>query len=122
MLRKKSTNSTSDPSTSKVKCLDEVKNFLDGRYACASEATWRVFSLDIHSRWPSVDRLPIHLPGEKHINFPKNADLEKVCEKASSKPSKLEGWFVANKELPHSRNFTYAEFPSHFTWIAQSSK
>lgn len=122
LLRKKSTKSNSDNSASKVKCLDEVKNFLDGRYVCASEASWRIFGFDIHSRWPSVDRLPIHLPGEKYVNFKTTSDLEKVCEKASSKPSKLEAWFAANKELPHSRNFTYAEFPTHFTWHAQSAK
>ncbi|XP_074374145.1 uncharacterized protein LOC141714530 [Apium graveolens] len=28
-------------------------------------ATWRIFGFDVHSRWPSVDRLPIHLPGNK---------------------------------------------------------
>ncbi|XP_063939620.1 uncharacterized protein LOC108198229 [Daucus carota subsp. sativus] len=44
------------------KPLDEVKHYLDGRYICASEAAWRIFGFDIHSRWPSVDRLPIHMP------------------------------------------------------------
>lgn len=89
---------------------------------CASEASWRIFGFDIHNRWPSVDRLPIHLPREKHINFQSTADLEKVSNTTSSKRSKLEAWFVANKELPHSRNFTYAEFPSHFTWIPSTGK
>lgn len=102
--------------------MNEVKNFLDGRYVCASEASWRIFAFDIHNRWPSVDRLPVHLPGAKHMFFQDTADLEKVCERASSKPSKLEAWFVANKELPHSQNFAYAEFPRHFTWVPQSGK
>ncbi|KAL8092879.1 hypothetical protein AgCh_034938 [Apium graveolens] len=44
-----------------------------------------------------------------------------VCEKASTKNSKLEA-FIANKELPHSHNFTYAGFPTHFSWVAQSGK
>lgn len=102
--------------------MDEVKNFLDGRYVCASEASWRIFGFDIHSRWPTVDRLPIHLPGEKFVNFQSTADLEKVCERASSKKSKLEAWFVENKEFPQARNFTYSEFPTHFTWNPQDAK
>lgn len=122
LLRKKSKNLGTDQSSIRKKSLDEVKNILDGRYVCASEASWRIFGFDIHSRWPSVDRLPAHMPGEKFVNFQGTADLEKVCEKATTKKSKLEAWFVANKELPHSRNFTYAEFPSNFTWVGQSGR
>lgn len=66
--------------------------------------------------------MPIHLLGEKNISFKTTSDLQKVCEKATSKKSKLEAWFVANNELLTSKNFTYAEFPSHFTWISESSK
>ncbi|XP_074323708.1 uncharacterized protein LOC141660618 [Apium graveolens] len=62
--------------------IDEVKHYLDGRYVCASEASWKIFAFDIHSRWPSVERLPIHLPGEKHISFKAGDVLEDVCDKA----------------------------------------
>ncbi|XP_074352258.1 uncharacterized protein LOC141691416 [Apium graveolens] len=61
--------------------IDEVKHFLDGRYVCASEAFWRIFAFDIHSRWPSVERLPIHLPGENHVSFKAGDVLEDVCDK-----------------------------------------
>ncbi|XP_074342546.1 uncharacterized protein LOC141680141 [Apium graveolens] len=98
-----------------------VKNY-NSRYVCTSKASWRIFGFDIHSRWPSVDRLPIHLPGEKHINFKTSADLEKVCKNATSKKTKLEAWFIANKELPQSQNFTYADFPSNFTWVPSSGR
>ncbi|XP_074373859.1 uncharacterized protein LOC141714226 [Apium graveolens] len=68
--------------------IDEVKHFLDGRYVCASEASWRISAFDIHSRWPSVKRLPIHLPSEKHVSFKAGDVLEDVCDKAiSKKPS-----------------------------------
>ena len=67
--------------------IDEVKHYLDGRYICASEASWRIFAFDIHSRWPSVERLPIHLR-EKHVSFKAGDVLEDVCDKAiSKKPS-----------------------------------
>ncbi|XP_074327157.1 uncharacterized protein LOC141665073 [Apium graveolens] len=61
--------------------IDEVKHYLDGRYVCASEASWRIFAFDIHSRWPSVERLPIYLPGEKHVSFKAGDLLEDVCDK-----------------------------------------
>ncbi|XP_074347026.1 uncharacterized protein LOC141685847 [Apium graveolens] len=68
--------------------IDEVKHYLDGRYVCASEASWRIYAVDIHSRWPSVERLPIHLPGEKHVSFKAEDVFEDVCDKAiSKKPS-----------------------------------
>lgn len=45
-----------------------------------------------------------------------------MCDTATSKKSKLEAWFVANKEFPQARNFTYTEFPSQFTWVPKISK
>ncbi|XP_074373505.1 uncharacterized protein LOC141713834 [Apium graveolens] len=64
--------------------IDEVKHYLDGRYLCTSEASWRIFAFDIHSRWPSVERLPRHLPGEKHVSFKAGDVLEDVCDKKCS--------------------------------------
>ncbi|XP_074323579.1 uncharacterized protein LOC141660492 [Apium graveolens] len=76
LLKKKSNKSGSEQTARSVKNLDEVKNFLDGRYVCASEASWRIFGFDIHHRSPSVEHLPIHLPGQKYLNFQSSADLE----------------------------------------------
>ncbi|XP_074362458.1 uncharacterized protein LOC141702730 [Apium graveolens] len=119
---KKSNKSGSEQTARSVKNLDEVKNFLDGRYVCASEASWRIFGFNIHHRSPSVERLPIHLPGQKYLNFQISADLENVCNNTTSKKSKLEAWFVANSEFPQARNFTYSDFPTQFTWIKKTSK
>ncbi|XP_074351704.1 uncharacterized protein LOC141690844 [Apium graveolens] len=71
--------------------IDEVKHYLDGRYVCTSEASWRIFAFDIHSRWPSVERLPINLPGEKHVSFKAGDVLEDVCDKSISKKTKKKG-------------------------------
>ncbi|XP_074347204.1 uncharacterized protein LOC141686038 [Apium graveolens] len=83
--------------------IDEVKHFLDGRYVCGSEASWRIFAFDIHSCWPSVVRLPKHLPGEKHVSFKAGDVLEDVCDKT----------------FPNARNYSYSEFPNKFTWHPQ---
>ncbi|XP_074374247.1 uncharacterized protein LOC141714638 [Apium graveolens] len=122
LLKKKSNKSGSEQTARSVKNLDEVKNFLDGRYVCASEASWRIFGFDIHHRSPSVERLPIQLPGQKYLNFQSSANLENVCNNATSKKIKLEAWFVANSEFPQAQNFTYSDFPTQFTWIKKTAK
>ncbi|XP_074327944.1 uncharacterized protein LOC141665858 [Apium graveolens] len=66
---------------------------LDNRYVCTSEASWRIFGFDIHSCWPSVERLPIHLPNDKHVSFKGSQNLQEVCDNAGTKKSKLEAWF-----------------------------
>ncbi|XP_074337105.1 uncharacterized protein LOC141674283 [Apium graveolens] len=76
LLKKKSDKSGSEQTARFVKNLDEVKNFLDGRYVCASEASWKIFGFDIHHRSPSVECLPIHFPRQKYLNFQSSADLE----------------------------------------------
>ncbi|WOH01414.1 hypothetical protein DCAR_0520798 [Daucus carota subsp. sativus] len=123
LIKRKNDNSTKTASpASKSKVFDEVKHYLDGRYVCASEAAWRIFGFDIHSRWPSVDRLPIHLPESKYVSFKTGDSLQTVCNRADAKLSKLEAWFVANQKLPEARNYTYAEFPSYFTWLPRECK
>ncbi|XP_074373581.1 uncharacterized protein LOC141713917 [Apium graveolens] len=85
LLKKKSNKSGNAQTTRSVKNLNEVKNFLDGRYVCAFEASWQIFRFDIHHRSPSVDRLPIHFPGQKYLNFHSSANLENVCNNVTSK-------------------------------------
>lgn len=62
LIRKKKGNN-GEPQ--KRKSGDEIKHYLDGRYVCASEAAWRILGFDIHYRYPSVERLPVHVDGEK---------------------------------------------------------
>ncbi|WOG92442.1 hypothetical protein DCAR_0311711 [Daucus carota subsp. sativus] len=69
MLRKSKGNGNVVSADNKSRQMNEVKNYLNGRYICASEASWRIFGFNIHSRWPSVDHLPIHLPNNKYVRF-----------------------------------------------------
>lgn len=116
ILKKKNDQSKSGESNSNRGKLDEVKSYLDGRYVCAVEAACRLFGFDIHYRYPSVERLPVHILGEKNVCFKTNEDLEQVVQRANIRYSKLEAWFVANKTFPHAKDYTYAEFPKAFTW------
>ncbi|XP_035835770.1 uncharacterized protein LOC110888207 [Helianthus annuus] len=42
---------------------DEIKEYYDCRYISACKASWRIFSNEVHYRYPSVTRLPFHIPG-----------------------------------------------------------
>ncbi|CAH1443866.1 unnamed protein product [Lactuca virosa] len=42
--------------------VDEIKDYYDCRYLSACEASWRIYGFDVHYRYPSVVRLPFHLP------------------------------------------------------------
>lgn len=116
LLKRKDKESCNTSEKSIPKVHNEIKQYLDGRYVCAVEAAWRLFGFDVHYRFPSVERLPVHCPGHKNVTFNTLQDLKKVAEKAREKHSKLEGWFVANRNLHDAKNYTYMEFPSHFTW------
>ncbi|XP_076961093.1 uncharacterized protein LOC143637642 [Bidens hawaiensis] len=101
--------------------LDEIKAFYDCRYVSACEATWRIFSFDVHYRIPSVMRLAFHLPGEQHVIYGVNEDIEDILNKTTNASSMFTGWFGCNKNHDLAKTLTYAEFPTnlsrhHFVW------
>ncbi|XP_074336458.1 uncharacterized protein LOC141673604 [Apium graveolens] len=122
LLRKKNKKDTQDESTTKTKLTDEIKNFLDGRYICMLEAAWRLLGFDIHHRFPSVERLVLHMEDEKSVSFKPQDDLGDVAERDKTRFTKLEVWFEANKTFPEARKYTYTEFSTYFTWKADLCK
>ncbi|GJR71017.1 DNA helicase [Tanacetum coccineum] len=61
--------------------IDEIQNFVDGRYICPYEAFWRIFKFKIHSRQPAVQILSVHLENMQfhtdgrqltYLDFPKH--------------------------------------------------
>ncbi|XP_076944504.1 ATP-dependent DNA helicase PIF1-like [Bidens hawaiensis] len=77
--------------------LDEIKAFYDCRYVSTCEATWRIFSFDVHYRTPSVMRLAFHLLGEQQIVYGANEDIEDILNKTTNASSMFAGWFECNK-------------------------
>ncbi|XP_074378699.1 uncharacterized protein LOC141720249 [Apium graveolens] len=61
--------------------VDEINEYFDGRYICASEAANRIFSFPIHHRSKSVHRLSFHFPGERSCTFREQECLEKVVNR-----------------------------------------
>lgn len=96
--------------------VDEINAYFDGRYICASEAAYRIFSFPIHYRSISVLRLSFHLPGERSCTFSENESLEKVVRRERHKHSQLEAFFLLNQSDPNARQYTYDEIPQYYVW------
>ncbi|XP_076906895.1 ATP-dependent DNA helicase RRM3-like [Bidens hawaiensis] len=102
--------------------LDEIKAFYDCRYVSACEASWRIFSFDVHYRTPSVMRLAFHLPGEQQVIYGANEDIEDILNKPTIASSMFTGWFECNKKHDLAKTLTYAEFPTKYVWKKQLRK
>ncbi|KAM0031508.1 hypothetical protein Hdeb2414_s0017g00509691 [Helianthus debilis subsp. tardiflorus] len=97
---------------------DEIKEYYKARYVSACEASWRIFACDVHYRYPSVMRLPFHLPGQQNVVFSGEDDIEDVLNKPQVNSSIFLEWMNMNKK-PEARKLTYVEFPSKYVWKLQ---
>jgi hypothetical protein len=96
--------------------VNEVNEYLEARYICEYDALWRIYGFTIHGKTPSVERLPVHLPGMNIIRFDDDTDLTKISDSNFLGRTKLTEWFVANSLFPHARSLTYCDFPAEWTW------
>jgi hypothetical protein len=95
---------------------DEIQTFLNCRYLGLHESFWRLFEYAIHSRYPAVQRLDVHLPSEQNVIFKETDSLESVIKYRTTDHTMLTGWFEANKIYEEANELTYAEFPTKFVW------
>lgn len=103
------------------KTFDEIDMYYDCRYISPCEAAWRIFMFDIQYRYPPVERLSFHLPGEQNVIFTDSDPIDVVLERPTANQSMFLAWFEANKKYPDiGRDLTYAEFPTKFVWKQQS--
>jgi hypothetical protein len=99
---------------------DEIKRYTEGRYISPSEATHRIYRFDVHGQVPNVVRLQIHMPGQNMVTFDPDADIHATLARASHQRTTLTAYFEANADSGRlgceARQYTYQEFPQHFTW------
>ncbi|XP_022032303.1 uncharacterized protein LOC110933386 [Helianthus annuus] len=96
--------------------VDEVEKYYDCRYISACVSAWRMFSYDIHYRYPTVIRLPFHLPGQQNVVYGADDDIDEVLNKPSVASTMFLSWMKCNERLPMAHKFTYVEFPSKFVF------
>lgn len=58
--------------------INEVKNYIDGRYISAPEVMLRLLKNKMHDRSHSIIRLPVHLPNQQTITFEEGNEQEAI--------------------------------------------
>ena len=105
------------PSSSVPKIqIDEIKNFIDGRFICPNEACWRILDFPIHHREPAVQILAVHLEDMQQITFRDKEPLGSIVADDGRKLTTLTQWFEYNKMFEDGRHLTYLDFPSEYAW------
>lgn len=102
--------------------VNEVKAYIDARYVSANEAVWRLFRFRLHEEKPSVERLPVHLPGQQNVVFTANNTSQEILNRIQNKVTKLMAYFNYYHDNPDSTKYLYQEFPQHFVWINKTQK
>jgi hypothetical protein len=98
---------------------NEVKEYLDAHYVCASDSCWRVFGFETHRHYSSVERLPVHLPNKNYITYSAETDMLRMVSNEFLSKTMLTEWFKANQVHPDARDLTYCDFPSKWRWNSQ---
>ncbi|GJY43865.1 putative helicase [Tanacetum coccineum] len=102
--------------------VDEIKNYLNCRFLAPCEATWRLFSFDIHYSYPIVMQLNYHLPDQNTVTLRDFENFPALLEREGINLTMFTEWFELNKEYPEAREYTYAEIPQHYVWHAKEKK
>ncbi|GJW67477.1 DNA helicase [Tanacetum coccineum] len=103
-------NSDESTTTGNKPHIDEIQNYVDGRFICPYEACWRIFDFPIHSREPAVQILNVHLENMQCVNFRKSDRLDIIVNLPEKKKITLTEWFVYNNENTDGRHLTYLDF------------
>ncbi|GJW81635.1 DNA helicase [Tanacetum coccineum] len=98
--------------------IDEIQNYVEGRFICAYEAYWRILKFDIHRREPAVQILAVHLEDMQRITFRDQDRLKLVIDLPRKKSTTLTEWFAFNEANEVGRHLLYLEFPSEFVWYS----
>ena len=89
--------------------VNEIEDYVKGRYLSAHEAAWRILGYHITSKTPSVSSLPVHLPGE---NTPRFAGSHTSHEGSTS----LLIRYFNRPDHPSFAQLKYTEYFKNFVW------
>ncbi|KAM0861062.1 hypothetical protein ACQ4PT_046137 [Festuca glaucescens] len=102
--------------------IDEIEEYRTCHYICANDSFWRCYGFDIHSKQPSVERLVVHLLGKHVVRFRALANLPALVNNSLLQKTMLAEWFVANARHASARFLTYCDFPTRWSWVAETKK
>jgi hypothetical protein len=116
----KITSGVDTPIDEESSLRNEVKEYLDTRYICPFDSCWRVFGFENYRHFPSIERMPVHLPNENYIIYTAEKDMSRILSQEFLHRTMLTEWFVANQNYPDGRNLTYCDFPLKWRWNDQT--
>jgi flagellar biosynthesis GTPase FlhF len=96
---------------------DEITKYLDSRYVSSIEASWRLFSFDLHYINPTIYRLAIHLENEQTVCFNPNGQQREVNTKTT-----LTQWIDYNSKFNDGLHLTYNKFCTEFVYNKASKE
>jgi hypothetical protein len=96
--------------------INEIQQYIDGRYLSASEGVDSLLSFKKHTEWPPVIRLLVHLPGQHNVIFNENEDLAIVVERAARQKTTLTAYFAYNAQNVDGQQVVYIDFPANHVW------
>ncbi|GKA81789.1 DNA helicase [Tanacetum coccineum] len=100
--------------------VDEIQNYVDGRFVCPFKACWRISEFPIHYREPAVQILNVYLENAQRVTFRERDRLDIIVNMPEKKKTTLTEWYVYNNENTNDRHLTYLDFPSEFVWYPNS--
>ncbi|KAK9053778.1 hypothetical protein SSX86_024852 [Deinandra increscens subsp. villosa] len=108
-------NSKARPS-SKDDAIDEIKNFVDGRFIYPHEAAWRILNFPIHYRDPAVQALCVHIPIQQNVTFRERTLLQDVVANPMSRKTTLTEWLECNRTSSAGRHLRYVKYLKEYKW------
>ncbi|XP_021975391.1 uncharacterized protein LOC110870521 [Helianthus annuus] len=100
--------------------IDEIKNYVDGRFICPHESAWRILDFHIHQRNPAVQVLAVHLQEMQNVTFKDNEQLQNIARNPLSRRTTLTEWLYNNCIDESGRHLTYVDFLSEYRWEASA--
>ncbi|KAL3643571.1 hypothetical protein CASFOL_014386 [Castilleja foliolosa] len=96
--------------------INEIRNFVDGRYICPHEASWRILNFPIHERTPALEILAVHLEDMQNVTFKENLRLQAIVRNLSFGKTTLTEWLESNKRDSDGLGLTYVSYSSKYRW------
>ena len=94
---------------------DEIDHYPSTRYVSAMEATCNIFASPVQHMSHSVERLLVHKSGKLNLVF-EESRKEEALENSRRGNSKLEAFFLLNRDDSRARHLLYTDVISDYTW------
>ncbi|KAK8942878.1 hypothetical protein KSP39_PZI009132 [Platanthera zijinensis] len=101
---------------------DEVSKYVDGRWICAPEASWKLFKFHMYQTFPSVVRLQIHLPDQHQVQFRNSESISDVLANERNSRTMLTEFFKTYNNGLENVPYLYVDFAKQYRWLTPSRK